>query len=169
MEDDHAMKYSIADLNKRLSPDIRELNPDLFEPLGVDAHRIIEEKLSEGEKKERGNKYGAKRTRIGDLVFDSRKEANRYLELKSQEEIGEISNLELQYEICLLEGFVYQGEKVRAIRYTADFSYAKNGIRYIEDVKSKATARTEAFRIRWRLLQWHFKNNPNVRCVLSGA
>ena len=41
-------------------------------------------------------KYRSKRTVIDGITFDSKKEANRYCELKLLEKSGEIKNLDLQ-------------------------------------------------------------------------
>lgn len=155
-------KYNMADIHKKFSADVRELNPELFGPLGIEAHRTLDDAL----RPKRGNKYGAKRIEVDGKKFDSQAEYRRYLVLRNQEEAGEISSLILQCEICLLEGFTFQGEKVRPIRYTCDFCYVKNGITYVEDVKSEATKKSEAFRIRWRLLLWLYKDIPDVRCVI---
>lgn len=173
-------RVSMADVFRHFSNDIRLLNPNLFSQLGIKTHAVVDsdrttplhelnEKLSQAETRPRSNKYGAKKTKIGDLTFDSKKEASRYLDLKGQEDRGEITDLILQCRIILLEGFTYQGQKVRAINYTADFVYQKDSFTIIEDVKSEATARTEAFRIRWRLLLWLYKDVPDVRCILTGA
>lgn len=156
-------KYNMADIHKKFSADVRELNPELFGPLSIEAHRTLDEAL----RPKRGNKYGAKRIEVDGKKFDSQAEYRRYLVLKNQEEAGEISSLILQCEICLLEGFTFQGEKVRPIRYTADFVYRKSNKTVVEDVKSVATAKTEAFRIRWRLLQWYYKDVPDVVLLLT--
>ena len=42
------------------------------------------------------NKYSNQKVVIDNIKFDSKKEANRYLELKIIEKAGEISNLQLQ-------------------------------------------------------------------------
>ena len=45
-----------------------------------------------------------------------------------------------QPEFTLIEGFVTpEGEKVRAERYRADFSYTRGGERIVEDVKGHRT------------------------------
>lgn len=174
-------KVSMADIRRHFSEDIKQLNPHLMAHLGIDvpepdvrestivhtyALRDLNRRIQEDIHKST-NKFGAKKTRIGDLTFDSKKEANRYLELKAMEERGEIGSLMLQCRINLMEGFTFQGEKVRAINYTADFVYRRDGFTVIEDVKSEATARTEAFRLRWRLLQWHYKDVADVKLVMT--
>jgi hypothetical protein len=83
-------------------------------------------------KAERGstNKYGAKKTEVDGITFDSRLEARRYVQLKALQAAGEIHGLKLQprYE------FVVNG--VRVGRYTPDFQYMDNeGDIHTEDAK----------------------------------
>lgn len=115
------------------------------------------------EKKKRQNKYHAEQAAVPlkngkTLVFDSRKEMRRFLELQELQKAGEIRNLRLQVDFTLQEGFTTtDGERVRAIKYRADFVYDErdhdreevaadcgfpceawtNGI--VEDVKGKKT------------------------------
>ena len=63
------------------------------------------------------NKYNAVKTRVGDLIFDSKAEAKRYKELKLLEKAGEIMNLELQPRY----DFHINGVKLGF--YKADFKY----------------------------------------------
>ena len=69
------------------------------------------------------NKYHNKKTVIGGIRFDSKKEGERYLVLLEMEKNGEITELQLQPKFKLQEGFRYQGKTERAITYTADFMY----------------------------------------------
>lgn len=76
------------------------------------------------------NKYGAKKTEVDGITFDSRLEAQRYGQLKALQAAGEIHNLTLQprYE------FVVNG--VRVGSYKPDFQYMDNeGDIHTEDVK----------------------------------
>lgn len=92
-------------------------------------------------------------------VFDSRKEHERWLELKLLEKSGKIEYLKTQMCICIQPAFVSKtGEKIRAIEYKADFFYIKNGETIIEDVKGidKKTGKpvtTKEFALKWKLLQ----------------
>ena len=85
------------------------------------------------------NKFGAKKTTVDGIRFDSQKEAARYCELKRLEQIGEIERLELQPKFELLPSFTYGVEKIRRIVYRADFSYYRDGVRIVEDVKGFKT------------------------------
>lgn len=77
------------------------------------------------------NKYNAQKTTVFGQTFDSRKEAERYLVLRSMEKAGVISDLQRQvkYELTKPHG------KKRARYYIADFVYKKNGDIVVEDVK----------------------------------
>lgn len=159
-------RINMADISKALSPDVKELNPELFGPAETRLPTPVDERFRPA-KEPRPNKYGARRTEVDGIVFDSAKEARRYQVLKSMQEAGEISDLWLQSTITLMEGFIYEGKYTQPVRYTADFVYNKDGKMVIEDVKSAATAKTEAFRIRWRLLQWKYRNVPEVVLLLT--
>lgn len=98
------------------------------------------------------NKYHNKRTYIDGKVFDSKKEAMRYLILKDKLERGEIDDLRLQVPYELLPS-IYEDQIVhlktkdkvvkkcvqRAVNYVADFVYydKKTGNEIIEDSKGK--------------------------------
>ena len=60
--------------------------------------------------------------------FDSQKEARRYDELMVMLRAGIISDLRLQPQFTLQESYITEtGERIRAVRYTADFSYKFGG------------------------------------------
>lgn len=77
------------------------------------------------------SKYGAKKTECDGYVFDSKRESERYSELKIREAAGEIFGLELQPRFeC-----VVNGKKI--CTYIADFRYKEynppENIKYIQD------------------------------------
>lgn len=84
-------------------------------------------------------KYRNKKTEIDGILFDSKKEAARYAELKLLEKAGEIKDLELQpkFELMPKQKGKYRNE--RNCVYIADFSYFENGEKIVEDVKGKKT------------------------------
>lgn len=94
------------------------------------------------------NKYGAKKTVIHGIQFDSKKEAARYTQLKLLERAGEINDLELQptYRIEI--------NGVLVCKYVADFQYLdkKKSETIVEDVKSEATRKNRAYRIKNKLM-----------------
>ncbi len=80
-------------------------------------------------------KYKNEPTALDGIIFQSRKEAARYGELKLLVRMGLIHDLELQPRFPL----VVNGIKV--CEYRADFGYAtKDGKKVIEDVKGVRTA-----------------------------
>ena len=95
----------------------------------------------------RGNaKYHNERAGIR---FDSQKEARRYDELMVMLRAGIISDLRLQPQFTLQESYITEtGERIRAVRYTADFSYKFGGKLVVEDVKSGPTRTKEYLRNR---------------------
>ena len=118
--------------------------------------------LYPAEKKKR-NKYGAKKVEIDGHVFDSKKEGNRYLELKLQQHAGFIMNLELHPKFILQEGFRHKGKSISSIKFTPDFRYKrKDGELVVEDVKGGKATKTEAYSIRRRLL---LKQNPEITFI----
>jgi hypothetical protein len=69
-------------------------------------------------------KYHNKKVEIDGIKFDSKKEANRYCELKLMQYAMSISHLELQKEFVLIPAQYVNGKCVeRACKYKADFYY----------------------------------------------
>lgn len=99
------------------------------------------------------NKYGAKKTKIGDKVFDSRKEANRFQELKLLERSGLISELRTQVRFLIVPK---AGGNKRERYYYADFTYCEGGRKIIEDVKSEITKRNPVYSLKKALMQWQY-------------
>lgn len=116
-----------------------------LEDLGAQAQRralqLYEAARGRGDPvRETGNKYHAEKAERGKLKFDSKKEARRYDALVALLAAGEISDLRIQPEFTLVEAFTApDGERMRAMRYRADFSYWRRGELIVEDVKSPAT------------------------------
>ena len=88
------------------------------------------------------NKYGAKKTTVDGITFDSRAEAKRYEVLRLLERQGEISDIQRQVSYELVPGVRLHGEQRKrpAIRYVADFEYVgKHDEVIVEDVKGMDT------------------------------
>ena len=97
------------------------------------------------------SKYHAKKTVVDGIVFDSLKEARRYGVLKALEKAGEISGLQRQVEFLLIpeqrepdnigkRGGINKGKLIeRKITYIADFTYMRDGVLVVEDVKGMRT------------------------------
>jgi len=95
----------------------------------------------------RAGKYGNHKTGAGGRTFDSKKEARRYGDLLMLARVGKIKDLELQVEFPLIVN------DVLVCTYVADFSYMQDGKRVVEDVKSAATRKNRAYRIKAKLLR----------------
>jgi hypothetical protein len=103
------------------------------------------------------NKYNAIKTIVNGHIFASKKEANRYKELKVLEEAGGISDLTLQPMFVLQKGFRH-GKRlkvIRAIKYIADFKYVESNTHkiVIEDVKG---IKTPVFRLKEKILKFNY-------------
>ena len=85
-------------------------------------------------------KYHAKKTELDGITFDSRKEAQRYAELRLLERSGAIHNLQRQVRYELIPAQKKDGKTIeRACHYIADFVYEENGKTVVEDVKGYRT------------------------------
>lgn len=100
-------------------------------------------------------KYGNKKTKIGEITFDSKREAERWSHLRLLERAGHISGLRRQVSFELAPPVKFEGaaRAKPALRYFADFEYVENGARVVEDVKSPATVKKEAFVMKRHLMK----------------
>ena len=101
------------------------------------------------------NKYGAKKTEVDGIVFDSMKEATRWTELKLMERQGLIKELKRQVRVELIP----KTDKYRAVTYVADFQYrdVKTGLVQYEDVKGcKQGEAYRMFVLKKKLMYWRW-------------
>ena len=98
------------------------------------------------------SKYSNKKTVVDGIMFDSKKEAGRYCELKLLEKAGEIQNLTLQPKFLLIP----KQDDERAVYYTADFEYVDNKLKatVVEDTKG---FKTKDYIIKRKLFKSIFK------------
>lgn len=95
-------------------------------------------------------KYHNKKTEVDGIVFDSKREAERYKELRLMEQAGEITGLTRQQAFTLIPAQRIGGNLVeRAVVYVADFCYYKNGEYVVEDSKG---FRTPEYKIKRKLM-----------------
>lgn len=94
------------------------------------------------------SKYHARKTVIDGITFDSRREADRYLVLKSMENDGLIENLRRQVRYELIPAFDVDGKHYRPVCYVADFVYMDDGREVVEDVKGM---RTDVYQLKSKL------------------
>lgn len=90
---------------------------------------------------DRMNKYGAKKTTVNGITFDSRAEARRYDDLLLLQRAGHISGLTLQvpFELAKSVKFAGSARAKPAIKYIADFVYSEGGKTVVEDCKGVLT------------------------------
>ena len=112
------------------------------------------------------SKYWNIKITIEGIVFDSKKEADRYLVLRFLLRAGVIDNLKLQETFLLQRAYTTpEGKRIKAITYTPDFTYLDNtlGFKVIEDVKNEHTA-TQQFKIKWKMMQEQY---PQYKYLLT--
>lgn len=116
-------------------------------------------------------KYHAHKVNVGKMIFDSKKEYRRYLELKAMEEAEQISDLKRQVKYVLIpaqrepdtigkRGGKIKGKLIeRECSYIADFVYKDSqGNTVVEDVKGyRGGGAYEIFKIK-RKLMLYLKN-----------
>ena len=101
------------------------------------------------------SKYYSRKVIIDEIKFDSKKEGNRYLELKLLLKARKIRDLELQKKFELLPKYKINGKTIRAISYVADFVYwdiSKNEM-IIEDTKG---FKTEVYKLKKKLFEYKY-------------
>lgn len=103
-------------------------------------------------------KYRNEKVKYDGHTFDSQKECQRYIELKLLNRAGEIRDLRLQYKFILQDGYEFQGKKIKAITYIADFVYwdVRKGCMIVEDVKSEPT-KTPVYRLKKKLFEYKYR------------
>jgi len=97
----------------------------------------------------RKNKYNNKRLTIEGVTFDSKREYTRWCTLQLLERSGEIQDLQRQVKFDLIPTLKHNGETLRKITYSADFTYTEKGIKIIEDSKGFAT---DVFKLKLRMM-----------------
>lgn len=112
------------------------------------------------------SKYHSRKTWAFGIQFDSKREAERFMELKELEAKGKIHDIKMQVKFVLIpaqkepdtvgvKGGKIKGRTLeRAVHYVADFTYfTKDGTFIVEDVKG---VRTPEYIIKRKLLLYRF-------------
>ena len=122
-------------------------------------------------KKPRKPRQNNKTVTVCGIKFDSKWEADRYLQLLYLEQQGVIRDLQLQKKFELIpavrepdtvgkRGGVKQGKVIeRAVYYVADFVYVKDGETVVEDAKGyydTSSALYKVFIIKRKLMLWRY-------------
>lgn len=89
-------------------------------------------------------KYGNVKAEADGMVFASKRERGRWMDLRLEEKSGAIKNLQRQvaYPLCV--------NGIEICRYLADFVYERDGAVVVEDSKGY---RTDVFKIKAKLMQ----------------
>ncbi|MFQ9519180.1 MAG: DUF1064 domain-containing protein [Acutalibacteraceae bacterium] len=93
------------------------------------------------------NKYHAQKTILDGIKFDSKRESERYAELKLLQRSGQIRNIRRQVPFEL----VPKQDGERSVKYIADFVYEENGRMVVEDAKG---FRPKDYIIKRKLMLW---------------
>jgi hypothetical protein len=107
-----------------------------------------------------GNKFGAEPKTVDGLVFKSKWQADRYVELRNLERAGLISKLRVEVPYAL-EVARPTGEIVRLGSYIADADYYRGDEFCVEDSKSKPTRKLEMYL--WK--KAHFEVQYGIRLI----
>lgn len=101
------------------------------------------------------NKYHAKKATFFGETFDSRKEGERWLVLRSLQKQGKIRDLRRQVKFELTPAF--PKADLRSMFYIADFVYDQNGKTVVEDVKGyRKGAAYELFKAKKKMLYFRY-------------
>lgn len=98
------------------------------------------------------SKYKNKKTEVDGILFDSKREAERWIELKALEAAGKISDLRRQVRIPLVV------KETLVAHWVADFQYIDSEAPSIdslvwEDVKSAYTRKLPLYRLKNKLVK----------------
>ena len=102
------------------------------------------------------NKYGNRKTKVGEITFDSKKEADRWKKLNNLLQLGVISELRRQVKFVLIPTQMIDGKVVeREAAYVADFVYVdtETGKTIVEDTKGY---RTPDYILKRKMMLWKY-------------
>lgn len=95
-------------------------------------------------------KYGNKRVTYDGMKFDSKKERDRYQELKLWQKAGLIWSLKTQQK------FTFRHKGHALMSYVADFTYLQDGKLVVEDVKGGKGTITRIFAMKKKAMKIWF-------------
>lgn len=100
------------------------------------------------------------KNQINGIKFDSKMEAEYYLELLEQQKQGFIREIRLQPRFVLQDAFEHQGKKIQEIAYVADFEviYQDGRVEYI-DVKGHEDAQ---FKIKHKMFKFRYPDHKLI-------
>lgn len=118
-----------------------------------------------GFKRKNGTKYNNKKVEVDGVVYDSKREYERWLLLKDAEEQGIITDLQRQVKFELIPAVIEEyvehlktKDKIktrvlqRPITYTADACYYKDGEYIVEDMKVSPKVKTDKYILKNKMM-----------------
>lgn len=146
------MNWDLLDLQKILkNGNVKISEKSSYKPKGIS----IESKNEV--KKPTKSKYNNKKVTIDGINFDSKKEAEYYMQLKLLKRAGEIKDFGLQEKFLLQDGFDKKGKHYRPITYYADFIISHNdGSTEVVDVKASKNFKTQVYKIKKKIFEYKY-------------
>lgn len=145
------MNWDLLDLQKILkNENVKISEKSSYKPKGIS----IESKSEV--KNPTKSKYNNKKVTIDGINFDSKKEAEYYMQLKLLKRAGEIKDFGLQERFLLQDGFDKNGKHYRPITYYADFVIENlDGTTEVVDIKG---IETQVFSIKKKLFEKKYQD-----------
>lgn len=142
VEEQLARERTAAQIKQRYAQGAAEVSKSAATALEKDteALRQFSRDIGAWQEKKPESKYHNKKTKVMGREFDSRHEAERYMQLRSMEQNGIISDLRCQVSYELVKSQRVCGKMIRASYYIADFVYNRDGEEVVEDAKGVKTA-----------------------------
>lgn len=138
------MNWSIAEYNELM---IKKGKPELI--------------VKDIEAEEKKSKFNNERVVVDGILFDSKKEAEYYSELKLLKRYGIVTDFKLQPNFVLQPSYYKNGKKIRAINYKADFKvWYKDGRVEIVDTKG---FETQLFKVKKKILEYKY---PDITLIV---
>lgn len=111
------------------------------------------------------NKYHNNKTKVDGIIFDSRKEADRWFQLQFLLKANKISDLKRQVKFELIKTHYYGKECIRGCSYIADFVYFEDGVKVVEDTKGY---KTPEYKIKKKIFLEKYVLNGDVVFLENG-
>lgn len=135
---------SLQEYRKINSSEIRKFVKKKDPKLQAISKLVENKEFVEDKKPSRVHKFNTQKAVIDGISFDSIAESKRYSELKMLARLNEISDLKMQVAYPL------EINGVLIAKYIADFTYVKNGVVIVEDVKGYLTP---VYRLKKKLMK----------------
>lgn len=105
------------------------------------------------------SKYRSKKTIVDGHTFDSKREADYYCQLNILKRTGQVTDFIIHPKYIIIDSYrcPLTGRKIPATTYSADFLVTyPDGREELIDVKSEATAKKDAYRIKKKAFEQRY-------------